>query len=130
MGTGGFLPILCDKACLLVPMLKIGIQTLSFYNFRGIVRIEQLETILMLGAVFSPPAAQCADRYDMALNSKENIVPVRGHQGRHTNVYHEFMMCTLISLDYLAAGSKTLFYQGMEITAEFIANNPGLPYAK
>ena len=42
MGTGGFLPILCDKACLLVPMLKIGIQTLSFYNFRGIVRIEQL----------------------------------------------------------------------------------------
>ena len=111
-------------------MLKIGIQTLSFYNFRGIVRIVQLETILMLGAAFSPPAAHCADRYDMALNSEENLVSLPGHKGRHTNVYHEFMLCTLISLDYLAAGSKELFYEGMKIIGDFILDNIGLPYAK
>ena len=80
--------------------------------------------------VYTPQFKEIADRYDMALNSEENRVSLPGHHGRHTTAYHEFMLCTIISLDYLSAGSKALFYKGMEIIAEFIANNPVLQYSK
>ena len=70
------------------------------------------------------------DRYDMAFDNQLNTVDLKGHRGRHTNAYHEFMLCTLISLDYMAAGSKELFYEGMKIIGDFILDNIGLPYAK
>ena len=80
--------------------------------------------------VYTPQYKEIMDRYDMAFDNQLNTVDLKGHRGRHTNAYHEFMLCTLISLDYLAAGSKELFYEGMRIIGDFILDNIGLPYAR
>lgn len=80
--------------------------------------------------IYTPQFKEITDRYNMSLDSGKNLVSLPGHYGRHTNAYHEFMLCTLITLDYMAAGNKTLFYKGMEIIAGFIKGNLGLPYAK
>ena len=80
--------------------------------------------------VYTPQYKEIMDRYDMALNNDLNIVSLKGHYGRHTNASHQFMLCSLITLDYMAAGNKMLFFEGMRAIKAFVSENPGLPYAK
>lgn len=69
-------------------------------------------------------------RYEMSLTAPENIVPLKGHSGRHTNAYHEFMLNALYSIDNGAGGDVRLFKEGLGIVRDSLVENPGLPYAK
>ena len=79
---------------------------------------------------YTPQYEEIVKRYDMSLNSVDNIVVLEGHKGRHTNAYHEYMLDMLTELDSIADGRIELFYEGFDILKEFILDNPWLPYAK
>ena len=79
---------------------------------------------------YTPQYKEIAERYDMSLNSQENMLYLQGHKGRHTNAYHDLMLTTLKNLDLIANGNPSIFYEGMAIIKAFIELNPALPYAK
>lgn len=79
---------------------------------------------------YTPQYKEIADQYNMSLNSIENIVILQGHHGRHTNVYHNFMLGTIISLDIIANRNPEIFREGFAVIAAFLKENPGLPYAR
>ena len=70
------------------------------------------------------------DQYNYSLNDPSNIVSVRGHRGRHTNAYHDFITIAITELDVLAGGSTDAFKQGMKALGEFIQENWWIPYAQ
>ena len=79
---------------------------------------------------YSPQYQEILDRYNMSLDSQENIVELGGHRGRHTNVYHDFMLNALIGADQIAQGNLDEFYIGFMIIVDFLLTHQGLPYAK
>ena len=70
------------------------------------------------------------DRYDYSLDHESNIVPLKGHRGRHTNAYHDFITIAITELDVLAAESTAVFIDGMKILGEFVQENWWIPYAR
>ena len=66
----------------------------------------------------------------MSLNSRENIIELQGHHGRHTNAYHELMLDSLAEVDSIAAGNVEVFYEGIMIIVDFIRENPWITYAR
>ena len=79
---------------------------------------------------YTPQYKEIFDRYNMLLNAKENIVPLEGHSGRHTNAYHNFIFTSLCELDAIAKGNSQVFYEGFMVIVDFLRENPWLPYAK
>ena len=73
---------------------------------------------------------EIAERYNYSLDHPSNIVELKGHRGRHTNAYHDFIAAAIKELDIIAAGSIDAFIQGMEVLGEFVAENWWLPYAQ
>ena len=79
---------------------------------------------------YTPQYKEIADRYDYSLNSKDNVIALPGHRGRHTNSYHEFMLMSITELDAIADGNPALFLEGIGVIADFLKANWWLPYAK
>ena len=79
---------------------------------------------------YSPQYQEILDRYNMSLDSQENIVELGGHRGRHTNAYHDFMLNALIGADQIAQGNLDEFDIGFMIIVDFLLTHQGLPYAK
>ena len=79
---------------------------------------------------YTPQFKEIFDRYNMSLNAEENIIPLEGHSGRHTNAYHNFILMSLSELDAIARGNSQLFYEGFMLIVDFVRDNPWLPYAK
>ena len=80
--------------------------------------------------VYTPQYREITDRYHFSLNQQENIVELENHRGRHTNVYHDFMLETLISLDKYAGGDSTRFLEGISVITEFLTEYTWIPYAR
>ena len=70
------------------------------------------------------------DRYNYSLNHASNLVELKGHRGRHTNAYHDFITVVIKELDIIADGSIDIFIEGMEKLGEFILDNWWIPYAQ
>ena len=79
---------------------------------------------------YTPQYKEIADRYNMSLSSKENIVEVPGHRGRHTNGYHNFMLYSIRELDIIAQGDIAIFKEGFSTIIDFLLSNTGLLYAR
>lgn len=97
---------------------------------RNAFRTENHHLYSNKNKTYSLQYQEVMSRYDMSLNDPENIVPLKGHSGRHTKVYHEFMLHTLYIIDDIAGSDVDLFKEGLGIMRNFVINNPGLPYAK
>lgn len=97
---------------------------------RNAFRTENHHLFSNKNKTYTPQYQAIMKRYEMSLTAPENIVPLKGHSGRHTNVYHKFMLNALYSIDNTAGGNVELFKQGLNIMQNFIITNPGLPYAK
>ena len=69
-------------------------------------------------------------KYEYSLNDKSNLVNLRGHRGRHTNAYHDFIDTAITELDSIAAGDSDIFKEGMVELGNFILEYPWIPYAK
>ena len=70
------------------------------------------------------------DRYEYSLNDKSNIVSLKGHRGRHTNAYHDFIAIAVEELDIIAAGHADVFKEGMEVLGDFILEYYWIPYGR
>ena len=82
-------------------------------------------------SVRTPEYEEIIKRYDgYSLNSESNIIELNGHSGRHTNVYHDYILEAIIALDAAANGFIDIFIKGMEEIGKIVKGNPGLPYAK
>lgn len=79
---------------------------------------------------YTPRITEITDKYGMSLNGKENIVPLPGHKGRHTNAYHEAMLLSLEQLDAYANGDIAIFMEGMGEMGKFLLEYYWLPYGK
>lgn len=66
----------------------------------------------------------------MSLENSMNVVPLKGHSGRHTTAYHDFMLSNLRELDAIAMGNQDVFKKGFFLIVDFLVENPWLPYAK
>ena len=93
-------------------------------------RTENHHIISNKSRIFTPQYKEITERYNMSLDIEINIIPLEGHSGRHTNVYHNFILMSLHELDAIANGSQQIFYEGFEVLVEFIRENPWLPYAR
>ena len=105
-----------------------GLQMASGQRNPG--HIERHHVLSNKNKIYTPQFKEITDRYNMSLSAKENIISLPGHNGRHTNAYHDFMLSQLQLLDTIAAGSQEVFTEGFGIIKEFSDANPGLPYAK
>ena len=79
---------------------------------------------------YTPQYQEIADRYNYSLSQQENIVDLQGHHGRHTNAYHEFMLTSLRALEVYADGNTARFLEAILAIADYIRENPWLPYAR
>ena len=70
------------------------------------------------------------EKYNFPLDSKENIIPLENHRGRHTEGYHYFITVALYALDDYAQGNKDAFNMGFRHLADYVSRNPWLPYAQ
>lgn len=97
---------------------------------RNTLRTENHHLYSNKNKTYTPRYQAVMNRYGVLLSDSENIVPLRGHSGRHTNAYHEFMLNALYYIDNMAGGNVRIFKEGLGIMRDFLVNNPGLPYAK
>ena len=73
---------------------------------------------------------EIAERYNYSLDHQSNQVQLRGHRGRHTNAYHDFITVAIKELDIIAAESLDTFIEGMQVLGKFIEKNWWIPYAR
>ena len=97
---------------------------------RNTLRTENHHLYSNKNKIYTPQYQEIMNRYGVLLTDPENIVPLKGHSGRHTNSYHEFMLNALNYIDNMAGGDVRLFKEGLGIMRDFLVTNPGLPYAK
>ena len=97
---------------------------------RNMSHVEQHHLLSNKHQIYTPQYKEITDRYGYRLDHSSNIVSLSGHQGRHTNAYHDFMYLSITELDNIAAGSPTLFVDGMIKIGQFVSDHPWLPYAK
>ena len=97
---------------------------------RGMSHTERHHVLSDKSKTYSPQYKEITDRYNYKLSQEENIVSLPGHKGRHTNAYHDLMLWGINLLDCIAAGDRTIFMEGIKVIAQFVEDNPLLPYAK
>lgn len=68
--------------------------------------------------------------YGLSLDDPWNVIPLENHKGRHTNVYHEYVLGALHSIDQIAKGNQAEFLYGFSILVDIIQSNSWLPYAR
>jgi hypothetical protein len=79
---------------------------------------------------YTPLYEAIVRKYDMSLEDPENIINLKGHHGRHTNVYHDFMLVALEELDTISAGDTKMFREGLLVIVSLFYEFPWLPYAR
>ena len=79
---------------------------------------------------YTPQYKEVTDKYYLELDQNWNKVDLSHHRGRHTKVYHEFMLTMLREVDSVAKGDLDLFMEGFRIIAEFLVENDWIPYAR
>ncbi len=79
---------------------------------------------------YTPQYREIMERYDMSLRSRENIVELPGHRGRHSIQYHKIMLSSLQELDIIADGDILAFHDGLQMIADFLKENWWIPYGK
>ena len=111
--------------------LRSGLKGLDMaLGKSNISHIEKHHLFSNKNKIYTPQYQEVFDRYNILLTDSDNIVSLNGHSGRHTNVYHVFMLSTLHTMDHMAGGNVSLFREGLKILQDFHIQNPGLPYVK
>ena len=97
---------------------------------RDTTHIEKHHLISNKNSTKTIECKEIIERYNYSLDHISNIVDLRGHRGRHTNAYHEYITYVIKELDVIAEGSIDVFIDGMKMLGEFIQKNWWLPYAR
>ena len=97
---------------------------------RDLTHIEKHHLISNKSSTKTFECQEIIDRYNYSLDHPSNIVPLRGHRGRHTNAYHDYITYVIKELDILADGSVDDFIEGMKMLGEFIQEYWWIPYAR
>ena len=66
----------------------------------------------------------------MTLDAKENIIPLSGHRGRHTNAYHDTMLYLLQEIDLYANGDVGKFKVAFALLRQTVRDNPWMAYMR
>ena len=71
---------------------------------KNITHTERHHVLSDKNTTYTPQYKEITDRYNYSLDHESNLVSLSGHRGRHTNVYHEFMLFALNEIDAIAMG--------------------------
>ena len=76
---------------------------------------------------YTPQFEEITKKYNLDLDSKWNkdLFP---HQGRHPNLYHDYVLESMKQFDEIAQGNKDIFLQLYESLKTNIKNNPEMLY--
>ena len=76
---------------------------------------------------YTPQIKKITDKYNLNLNKKWNkeFLP---HQGRHPNVYHDYVLDKLATYDRIAKGNKEKFLKLFENFKKEVRENPEMLY--
>ena len=79
---------------------------------------------------YKPQFNKILGKYHLSTSGKWNIWPVAKHRGRHTDMYHEFMLQQLKAIDVVAAGDINKFQKHFNNLAQYVTNHPEVLYKK
>ena len=77
---------------------------------------------------YTPQFKEITDQYGLNLNKDWNIRPLKGHRGRHTNAYHDYMLDELKKIHAVAQGDKGKFLNEFNKVINKVMDNPSMAY--
>jgi len=92
--------------------------------------VEQMHHFLTnKNTKYTPQIAAIVTKYRLDLNAEWNkkLMP---HLGRHPNIYHDFMLNSIRSIDKEANGDVQIFLSGFQKVKDFIISNPDKLYKR
>jgi len=91
-------------------------------------KTEQLHHFLSnKNSTYTPLFENITNKYNLNLDADWNKAMLP-HQGRHTNMYHDYMLEELKQIDRIANGDSIIFLREFEQLKQIIIDNPDMLY--
>ena len=78
---------------------------------------------------FTPSVKEIAEAHGLKLNGDWNKAMTPNHVGRHTDIYHEFVLTKMREISEISQGDQSIFLRlYKEKVIDFVKRNPGMLY--